>query len=164
MRASVLVLLSLSCLSCGGKLEGEGDPSLALQGKSSTEADRPDPVYPSEGPWGLWQLLAVGKNYDPPFIELDLHENGTAFMWRCAGDPNGIRCGSPFGCTTGTLTRSADDTWHVQLTDDHSNKQVARADLSDDPSGDIVVDGSGLLPAAGLYRRLGAATKIGCLP
>jgi len=156
--ASRLALLLLA--ACGGKVDGAGDPASA----ASTVSEQPlGPAGPADGPWGLWQLLSVegadGKRqYDPPFVEIDLHPDGTAFRWSCSAAPSGSGLPCPGalrqGCAAGSV-RLDGVVWHIELA---AGSQVASSgDVDDEPSGDIRV-------GAAHYRRVAAATSLGCIP
>jgi len=183
LRTSVFIglpLLLLLLSSCGGLVAGDKDnpPETTSSIPSSSESAPWDPNAPApdvaeDGEWGTWQLLSVedsvtGKRqYDPPFIEIDLQPDGTAFLWTCvaASTGNGERCPAPFRqtCHKGTISISG-TTWRVQLNDRAGQSVVGRGDVKDEPSGDIAIDGTGILPARAHYRRVGAATREGCLP
>jgi hypothetical protein len=155
LRCSSSCLALLLLAACGGRVDGAGDPA----GPTSTVSEQKlDPAGPGDGPWGLWQLLSLEgadgqRQYDPPFIEIDLHPDGTAFRWGCSAAPSGSGLPCPGalrqGCAAGTIQLEG-LVWRVQLADEGG-------DVEDEPSGDIRV-------GAAHYRRVAAATTFGCIP
>lgn len=187
LRTALLLPLSLSLSMCGGKMAG-GDPSSATASPSpsssvdvgaTTEDGSPLPPTPQfsssdeDGEWGTWQLISVeGPNgrreYDPPFVEIDLHSNGEAYLWRCfaASTGTGTRCpyGMRHGCLVGTVS-PAGSTWRVQFPEQGGTQwKSVGAEIVEEPSGDIAIDGAGALPAGGHYRRVAAASVDSCVP
>lgn len=159
-----IVLLVAALAGCGGKLADAGaDDDSSHEEETSLEGTAP--AAPEDGEWGTWQLLWTGergtRDYHPPFVELDLHPDGRAFLWGCAsaGPPDGTRCPprSRKPCLEGRITLAGIE-WSVAF--DGGSTGVVR----DEPSGDIVVDGTGALPAKGHYRRVAAASREGCVP
>jgi hypothetical protein len=173
---SLLLPLALTVVGCGGQIvQDPQDPNTSSIPSSAETApfdpNQPNPE-PEEGEWGTWQLLSVedasGKRqYDPPFIEVDLRPDGTAYLWTCIARStgNGERCPAPYRqtCHKGTFTISG-TTWRVQLTNRDGTQIAGRGDVTEEASGDIGIDGSGVLPAKAHYRRVGAPTHEGCLP
>jgi hypothetical protein len=141
--------------SSSGGLTGDGDGS-------STS-------YATDGAWGTWQLLSIdtpsGKNYAPPFVEVELQPTGRAYRWTCvkATTGDGERC--PFElrreCTVGTGTLEG-VVWHVKL-NGKDGSSIGTAIVEDDASGDITLNGAGLLDAHAHYHRVAAAGN-GCIP
>lgn len=166
---ALLVSSSSLVVACGGRIDGE----TAFIPSSAEADDELAPSGPEDGEWGTWQLLSVDgpdgrRHYDPPFVELDLHPNGQAFMWTCSVGPptgQGERC--PFyarhGCLVGTIALEG-DIWRVHFPTKDGMRTAARGDVVDEPSGDITVKGEGALHPGGHYRRVGAATREGCEP
>jgi hypothetical protein len=179
----VLVLLAFLlwfvCASaCGGKIErsvasgsaGGADPNAVAAEPSAV-------VYPPEGAWGLWQLWSIpgpsGRDYEPPFDELDLHPDGIAYWWSCRPDPStsdgnlpdGLPCPSirRDGCVVGTIALS-DNAWRVALTSNDARTVLGRGSVEPDASGDVLIDGSGILPAGARYHRVSAPSREACMP
>jgi hypothetical protein len=174
---SFLVVAALLIAGCGGQIASDPRDPNTSSIPSSAETAPFDPDAPSsepeEGEWGTWQLLSIedpatGKRqYDPPFIEIDLQPDGTAFLWTCinASTGNGERCPAPYRqtCHKGTFSLSG-TTWRVQLTNRDGTQVAGRGDVTEEASGDIGIDGTGVMPAKAHYRRVGAPTREGCLP
>lgn len=180
--ASALSLIMLA--ACGGKVIGD-EPSGSsastvprAAGPTNADADEsdapdePGPTGAEDGEWGTWQLLSVegsdGKRqYDPPFVELDLHSNGTAYLWTCSAGTTGTGTRCPFyarmNCFVGTI-QSSGDVWRVDFPTKQGTHTSARGEIFEEPSGDITVKGEGALHPAGHYRRVGAASTEGCVP
>jgi hypothetical protein len=157
--------------ACGGKVSGDPLASIPSSAESEVGDKPPEPSGPEDGEWGTWQLLSLEgpdgrRQYDPPFVELDLHPDGRAYRWTCAASitGNGQRC--PIGlresCMVGRVVLSG-FVWSVQLTNKEGTRVEARGDIVDEPSGDISVDGEGALHPRAHYRRVGAAGE-GCIP
>jgi hypothetical protein len=163
-------VLFLSIAACGGRLEGASADGSNL---SPAEAEhRNEPVLPEDGEWGTWQLISVdgadgSRRYDPPFVELDLHSDGKAYLWRCAAASTGTGQRCPYftrhGCLVGTISLSG-TTWRVHFPSKDGSRTAGQADIVDEPSGDITVDGEGPIPSGGHYRRVGAASQDRCAP
>lgn len=167
MRKLVVALVVVT--ACGGRLETAPVGAGARQEESDAGAGASaDTLFPPAGDWATWQLVAIERDGerigDPPYIELDLHPDGEAFLWTCATGPTGEGERCPFyarvGCLAGTV-RLSGTTWHVAL---QGAKTVAEGDLFEEASGDLRVDGSGALPARGHYRRVAFASPEGCQP
>ncbi|MBX3198184.1 MAG: hypothetical protein KF894_08570 [Labilithrix sp.] len=180
-RLTGVVLLSFVCLTaCGGRIDG--DPAGTSTSSDPSSSDMEDTIWgpreriapsgPEDGAWGTWQLLSVdgpdgNRQYDPPFVELDLHEDGGAYLWTCSAGPTGQGERCPFyarhGCLVGTITL-AGDTWRVHFTTRDGQATAAGGEVVHEASGDITVKGEGQLHHGGHYRRVGAATREGCAP
>ena len=179
MRTLGSIPFVLLLVSCGGKVDGE--PSGARSGAVPRSSVPPEVVedeemaVPSgteEGEWGTWQLLSVDgpdgrRQYDPPYVELDLHPTGAAYLWTCstALTGKGERCPyyARMNCFTGTIS-SDGRTWRVDFPAKAGASTTASGEISDEPSGDITVKGRGALHADGHYRRVAAASPDGCVP
>jgi len=178
LAGALLVLV----LGCGGKVDGEAPGSAAVPRSgvppraAADEADDMDDVTPpsgaEEGEWGTWQLLSVegpdGKRqYDPPFVELDLHPNGAAYLWTCSEGLTGTGRRCPFyarmNCFEGTIA-SDGAAWHVSFPTKRGTNVSGRGEIVEEPSGDIMVKGEGALLARGHYRRVAAPSLEGCVP
>jgi hypothetical protein len=142
----------------------------------TTPADDDEDVTGSpgmeEGEWGTWQLLSVDgadgkRQYDPPYVELDLHPNGTAYLWTCSAALTGTGERCPFharmNCFLGTISTDG-GSWRVDFPAKAGSSTAAKGEIIDEPSGDITVRGEGALHHAGHYRRVGAASIDGCVP
>lgn len=181
MRKLDVAVLVLLLAGCGGKVDGElsGSSTRPLPRAPtppSVVSDTDDDTIGSsgleEGEWGTWQLLSVdgpdgSRQYDPPYVELDLHPNGLAYLWTCSAalSGSGERC--PFharmNCFAGTI--SADGgAWRVDFPAKTGSRVTARGEIVDEPSGDITVKGEGALHPTGHYRRVAAPSTEGCVP
>jgi hypothetical protein len=179
VTTALLVPLSLSLSMCGGKMVGNNDPSSATAPVASADDESQLPSSPTfaaaeeDGEWGTWQLLSVegpnGKRqYNPPFVEIDLHSNGEAFLWRCfaASTGTGARCpyGMRHGCLVGTVA-PVGTTWRVQFPEQVGTQgKTLSGEIVEDSAGDIMIDGTGALPAGGHYRRVAPASQDACVP
>lgn len=172
---SLVLLNAPTLLGCGGQIalddQDRGTSSIPSSAETAFDPHQP-PTEPEEGEWGTWQLLSVedasGKRqYNPLFIEVDLHPSGVAYLWTCIhrSTGNGERCPAPYRqtCHKGTFIVSG-TTWRVQLTNREGTQIAGRGDVTEEASGDIGIDGTGVLPARAHYRRVGAPTHEGCLP
>ncbi|MBX3219679.1 MAG: hypothetical protein KF795_04100 [Labilithrix sp.] len=176
LASAILVMIA----ACGGRIEGgpsgtstSSDPSSAdVEDTPWGQRERIPPSGPEDGAWGTWQLLSVDgpdgkRQYDPPFVELDLHEDGEAYLWTCSEGPTGQGQRCPYyarhGCLVGTIAL-AGETWRVQFTTRDGSAVLARGDVVTEPSGDITVKGEGVLHPGGHYRRVAPATREGCAP
>ncbi len=160
--------------ACGGKLDAStGDGTQGTSSvPSSSEIDpiADPPAGPSDGAWGTWQLLSIetseGRDYDPPFIEIALHPDGKAYRWTCAtgGTGDGFRC--PFelrrGCMIGTVAVEGLE-WRMQIVNKEGSQVIGGATIHEEASGDIAVDGTGVLTPRAHYRRV-AAPDAACIP
>lgn len=165
-------LAVLMLAACGGRVEGAAGGETSSFPSSAVAEQTPDSAPgPVDGAWGTWQLLSVegsdGKRiYDPPFIEIDLHPDGTAYRWTCAAGPtgSGLRCpvGLRQGCLAGTIALDG-FRWRVRL-NDRTGTNVAGGEIEEEASGDIRVDGNGALSPGAHYRRVAAASKESCSP
>jgi hypothetical protein len=168
-----LLVLIVSCAgACGGKVAGDGSGATSSVPSPSEAEDPVSSSGPEEGEWGTWQLLSIDapdgrRTYEPPFIELDLHWSGEAYLWTCALGLTGTGQRCPFyarqGCLVGTMSLFG-DTWRVHFPTKEGTRTAARGDIADEPSGDITVKGEGVLPAGGHYRRVAAPSHEGCAP
>jgi hypothetical protein len=173
-----IAVLFLVLGACGGKIDttsASGGRSSADNGSAAANVD-PNPAatpgsgYPPEGSWGLWQLSAIaGEGTAPPFLELDLHPEGIAYLWTCSGSAtgNGLPC-PPLrrqGCTVGTVSlASGAGAWTVALTDTDGRMLLGRGDVVEDASGDVMIDGTGDLPPRARYHRVSAPSRERCFP
>jgi len=179
MRRFSGVLLVLLLSSCGGKVDGgvSGSSNRSVP-RSATppdvDADEVDEVTGSpgmeEGEWGTWQLLSVDgpdgrRQYNPPYVELDLHSNGTAYLWTCSAALTGTGERCPFharmNCFVGKIS-SDGHAWRVDFPAKAGSSTTASGEILDEPSGDITVKGQGALHEGGHYRRVAAASPDGC--
>lgn len=159
--------------ACGGRVERGVSGEGTGRAPSSSEAEEPtEPPLPEDGEWGTWQLIAVDTddgtpNYDPPFIEIDLHETGKAYFWEClaAATGSGKRCPYPSrrGCLVGTISVTG-ATWQFHFPSKDGSSTSGRGVIVDEPSGDITVKGEGVVPARGHYRRVSPRSYDGCSP
>jgi len=155
MRPLLLVLLT----GCGGAIADEGATAAPL-------GDLPE----TDGSWGTWQLFSLEqadgtRSYTPPYVELDLHPDGRAYAWTCLdGAPNGLRC-PPYlrvACHEGTVG-PGQGRWTVRFAG-AGGAVRGEGTIVEEPSGDIAIDGTGMLHAGGHYRRVAAASRDGCTP
>ena len=186
MRTLVLVVLTAAC---GGKTASDtslDEPSSSRPAGSETggpwiPASPASPPYGAEedpssvtedGEWGTWQLLSVDgrdgeRRYDPPYVELDLHPDGRAYLWTCALAPTGDGARCPYWarmqCRGGTMKASA-GAWRVEFPPTDREGAAARGVISREPSGDITVKGEGALHPSAHYRRVAAPSIDGCAP
>ncbi len=170
---AAFVFLVASAGACGGKVDADAPGATTSSVPSPSEAEEPGfPSVPEEGEWGTWQLLSVDapdgrRTYDPPYLELDLHSNGEAYLWTCMLAPTGTGQRCPYyarqHCFVGTMALSG-DTWRVHFPTKEGTRTAARGDVVDEPSGDITVNGEGALPAGGHFRRVAAPSHDGCVP
>jgi hypothetical protein len=187
-RARTFALALLLAASCGGKIDGSNAGSVASSPAPAPSSDVPVaaglPSTPSEAPessdgaYGTWQLLSFigpdGRHDDPPFVEIDLHPDGIAYRWTCRPDPldpttavtgNGLPCpvARRENCVAGTmaLTGSA---WTITLTTYDGRAILGQGDVVEDPSGDIDVDGQGILQPRARYHRVAAPSRERCFP
>ena len=139
----------------------------------ATEGQPSEGTYtgPGAGSWATWQLVALDtedgrRQSRPPYLELDLHPTGQAFFWGCslAESGDGERC--PFlersSCRVGTVSAEA-TAWHVRLANDDGTS-IGEGDIVEEASGDIYVDGKGVLPARAHYHRVAYTSPEGCAP
>lgn len=162
MGSTRIILLAAVLAGCGGKLAGSTEPSSFQD--EDVSRDETAPAGPEDGEWGTWQLLWTGelgkRDYDPPFLELDLRSDGSAYLWQCASSvaPDGKRCppAARTPCLEGKMSLVGTE-WTVTF-------PGASGVVRDEPSGDIVVEGTGALPAKGHYWRVGAPSREGCVP
>jgi hypothetical protein len=174
--SNLLVLagaLVLCC--CGGRIDGSASlappasTSLPTGGSADPVADTP--TYAPLLTTGLWQLEWTtgpnGEDDSPPFLELDLDTNGMAYFWSCLNAPtgNGLPCptNQRVGCVVGQAALRG-DAWHVVLTANDGTTVRGEGDVVEDPSGDVAIDGTGLLPAGGTYHRVAAPAREKCFP
>lgn len=163
-RFSWVVALALLALAgCGGKIEDDTDP---VTSESPANADDPEewPAGPVDGAWGTWQLLSVegddgARHYDPQFVELDLHPDGTAYRWVCDTAPTGSGIACPPNHRTQCLIGSVQlegIVWRLRFDD-------GGGDIEEESSGDLRVNGAGPLLGGAHYRRV-SAPGTGCIP
>ncbi len=183
MRRLAGALLAFLLASCGGKIDGppwgaatSSVPRRSMPPDVAADDDEPEeltiPSGAEEGEWGTWQLLSVDgpdgkRQYDPPFVELDLHPSGAAYLWTCskAATGTGERC--PFyarmNCFAGRIVTDG-RVWRVDFPIKNGTHTGASGEIVEEPSGDITVKGSGALHASGHYRRVAASSSEGCVP
>jgi hypothetical protein len=171
MRKLALVVVITG--ACGGRLEplpsAEASPRAPDRETTSAGADADEGL--GDGSWATWQLIAIdrdGVRVDhPPFVELDLHPTGEAFMWTCLAAPTGDGTRCPYyarqQCLAGRV-RPSGSVWLLELSDAEGARTLAEGTIVEEPSGDIFVDGRGALPARGHYRRVAYASPDTCEP
>lgn len=173
LSACLEIVVVCGLLGCGGRVDGGTNADVTAASPASDPlTPEPDTSIVEEGEWGTWQLLSVEDDshkriYDQPFLEVDLHPNGKAYFWTCisATIGQGLRCESPYRqmCHQGTFT-VVGTTWRITLTSPNGSRTVGAGDVKDEPSGDIAIDGTGILPKRAHYRRVAAPSSDGCAP
>jgi hypothetical protein len=171
MRPILILFPCITSIACGGRLAITDEaPSPASSNVEQEPVASSDSPAAEDGAWGTWQLLwikgADGQRDDsPPFLQLDLHPEGSAYLWQCTSPTQnmGKRCdfSARSACRVGTISLSG-TTWGVRFAAGDGELDGFAA-VVEEASGDITVDGTGILPARGHYRRVAAPSHDACL-